>query len=122
MPTITVRSLGMNGDPLEGNGLNDFLSDIDAVGQIIGTRIKLFEGEWWENLQAGTPMFQSILGVENASQTQVISAILQSVINQTPYVLDIINLSCTYTPSTRALSFYAEVLTQFGTVVVSNGA
>lgn len=112
----------MNGDPLEGNGLNDFLSDIDAVGQIIGTRIKLFEGEWWENLQAGTPMFQSILGVENASQTQVISAILQSVINQTPYVLDIINLSCTYTPSTRALSFYAEVLTQFGTVVVSNGA
>lgn len=120
MPLITVRALGPTGDPLEGNGARDFLSDIDAVGQIIMTRIKLFQGEWWENLQAGTPMFQSILGQENASQTSVISAILQSRIASAPYVEDILNLVCTYTPATRHLAFSCTVRTQFGLINISN--
>ncbi len=120
MPLITVRSLGPNGDPLEGNGARDFLSDLDAVGQIILTKIKFFQGEWWENLQAGTPMFQSILGQENASQTQVIAGILQSVIASAPYYEETVALNCVYIPATRQIQFSAIVLTTFGLLSISN--
>lgn len=118
MPTISVRSLGTNYDPLYGNGQNDFLTDIDAVAQIIGTTLRLFKGEWWENLNIGTPMFQSILGQGGASDTAAISAILQNVILSCPFVTSISSISCTY--ANRKLSFSCTVLTQFGALQVSN--
>lgn len=118
--TIIVRSLGPNGDPLYGNGQADFLTDIDAVAQIITTTLKLFLGEWWENVLLGTPMFQSILGVGGASNTAAISAILQSRISSCPYVTDISSLVCTYNPANRGLNFSCTVLTAFGTLQVSN--
>lgn len=118
MATITVRALGPNYDPLYGNAQSNFLTDIDAVAQIIGTTLRLFRGEWWENLSVGTPMFQSILGQPGASNTAAISAILQNVILSVPYVTSISNISCTY--ANRALAFSCTVLTQFGTIQVSN--
>jgi hypothetical protein len=116
--TITVRSLGANNDPLYGNGANDFLTDIDAVAQIILTKLRFFQGEWWENSLAGVPMFQSILGQANGRNTSAIAAILQNVILSVPYVTSISALSCTY--NNRVLSFSCTVLTAFGTIQVSN--
>jgi hypothetical protein len=116
--TITVRNLGPNYDPLYGNSQANFLTDIDAVAQIIGTKLRFFQGEWWENLLAGTPMFQSILGQGGAGNTSAIAAILQNVIYSVPYVTSISNLTCTY--SNRALKFSCTVLTAFGTLQVSN--
>jgi hypothetical protein len=68
MATITYRKLDQNGDPLFGNGAANFVSDIDAVAQAIGTRLRLLQGEWWENTNAGTPLFQSMLGVSGAGK------------------------------------------------------
>lgn len=118
MATITVRSLGTNYDPLYGNGSNDFLTDLDAVAQIIGTTLRLFQGEWWEDLQAGVPMFQKILGQAGARDTTAISAILTAAIEGVPYVSSTSNVVCTY--ANRKLAFSCSVLTQFGTLQVSN--
>lgn len=116
--TITVRNVGPNFDPLYGNSQANFISDIDAVAQIIKTKLQFFQGEWWENLLAGTPMFQSILGQGGASNTTAISAILAAVITSVPFVTDITAISCTY--NNRVLTFSCTVETAFGTVQLSN--
>lgn len=116
--TITVRQLSASGDPIQGNGQSNFLSDINAVAQIIATRLKLLQGEWWESLNAGTPLFESILG--SGQNHSAVSLILQQQILDSPYVLSVSNVSSNWTPSTRAFSFSCSVQTQFGTLTVSN--
>lgn len=119
MAQITVRALDSSGDPLQGNGQNCFLSDLDAVTQIISTRLKLFEGEFWLNLADGTPMFQSILGSPGGQQNLgMIVTLLSQRITGTPYVTGITSLDASFTG--RALSYSATVATAFGTVTVTN--
>lgn len=120
MATITVRQLDTNWDPIAGNGQSNFLTDIDAVAQIIAQRIKLLQGEWWENINAGTPLFQSILGAAGSgSHPQTIALLLSQRILGTPYVTGVSNVSTSYNASTRAFQFSCAVETQFGTLGVS---
>lgn len=118
--TITVRRLDANGDPLRGSGLSNFLVDIDAVSQIIATRLKFLMGEWFENLTDGTPAFQALLGYPITKQA--LAMILSQRILGTKYVTGIRSLQVTYRPQGRNFAFYASVLTQFGTVSVTNQA
>lgn len=121
MSQIIYRSLGTDYDPLWGQGQRNFITDIDAVGQAILTRLKLFQGEWWSDQQDGTPYWQQIMG-QGASQRQQnkISLILQQRIFNTPYVLSLGRVIATFDSKSRTFSFYAEVNTQFGTVAVTN--
>jgi hypothetical protein len=115
-PVITYRQLGPNNDPI----WSSYVSNAAAVAQAIYTRLLLLEGEWWESTQEGTPLWQSILGVGGANNTQAISLLLQQRILGTPYVTGLTSVQASYIPSTRAFSFYAVVQTQFGQVVVTN--
>lgn len=119
MATITVRALSPTGDPLQGNGQNCFISDLAAVTQIIGTRLRLFEGEFWLNLLDGLPLFQSILG-SSASQRnlQVILNLISQRILGTPFVTGISSVNASY--QNRSFTYSAQVETQFGTVFVNN--
>ncbi len=119
MATITVRALGTNNDPLQGSGQNNFLSDLDAMVQIIRTRLLLFEGEWFLNMLDGLPLFQSILG-SSGGQTnlQLVMNIIAQRISQTPYVTSIGSVTATF--QNRTFAFSAQVETQFGTVTVTN--
>ena len=120
MATITVRK--NNSNPAAGvYNEPDFttaLEDLDAVTQIIYTTILLFQGEWWEYLNSGTPLFQQILGVYGATPATV-SAILQQRILSVPYVTGITGINCSFTAAIKAFSFSASVETQFGTVTIS---
>jgi len=119
MSTITVRALDANGDPLQGNGQNNFLSDVYAVAQIILTRLKLFQGEWWLNLNDGLPLFQSILGSSGSSRNiEIITNLISSRISQTPYVTGIVSFEVTFT--NRQLLYSGTISTQFGLISVSN--
>lgn len=120
MATITYRKLDQNGDPLWGNGQGSFVSDIDAVAQIIYTRLRLLLGEWWENLSLGTPLFQSMLGQSASDQAlQTVALLLKQRILGSPYVLSVYNSGITRTPGTRDTAYVAYVNTQFGTLIVS---
>ncbi len=116
--TISVRVLDPDGDPRRGNSLANFVTDIDAVAQILATRIRLFEGEWFENLADGTPMFQRLLGVPTNSAG--VALILRRRILETPYVVRINSMDVLYAPAGRNFVFVAEVETAFGTVTVSS--
>lgn len=126
MATITVRALDpVTWEPQYGNGQNNFISDLAAVAQIIATRCRLFTGEWFLNLADGLPMFQTnqggtkILGGSGSqANIEAIINIIALRITGSPYVIKITTMTSTF--QNRKFSFYAAVLTQFGTVYVTN--
>lgn len=119
VPTIIVRQLSPTWDPYYGNGLQNFLTDIDAVAQIIAQRLMLLQGQWFENLNLGLPLFQQILG--HSQSPQGVAALVRQQILSAPYVTGISAFVCTYSPTGRTFTFSANVNTQFGQVAVTNG-
>lgn len=117
MSTIRVRRLDANWDPEYGSGVNNYIYDLDAVVQIIETRMRLWFGEWWENLNEGLPMIQKILGKPGTSKN-IIDTLIQKRIIGTPYVRNIQSFSSTYVG--REYVCTAIVNTEFGTVTVTN--
>ncbi len=110
-----------NYEPQYGNGTADFIHDLAAVAQIIQTRLRLFEGEWWAAQNDGLPLWQSILSQSGSQGSQQqIQLLINNRILGTPYVQGISNINVGYNPSSRAFTYYAEVQTQFGVVVTTN--
>lgn len=118
MATIIYRKLDDNYEPLFGQSQANFISDNEAVAQAILTRLKLFMGEWWEDLNDGLPLWQAILG-HSAKQPPVNLAIQQRIV-LTPYVITMDAVNSSYQSDTRGYQFSASVATQFGQVQVSN--
>lgn len=113
-PVISVRKLNSNHDPIYGNGPADFLTDIDAVAQLIDCALLLFQGEWWADTSYGLPLFQLIVG--KGSNPQVNALLIQQTIMSVPFVTGISDVSLTYTSATRTFSYTATVQTVFGTI------
>lgn len=121
MATISVRRLDANYEPVYGQGQLAFLTDLDAVAQIILTTVRLLEGEWWEDVTQGTPLFQTILGTTAGQKAlQASSAALQARIESVPFVTSLSNVSASFSKTDRTFSFSCLVQTQFGTLQVSN--
>ena len=114
MPSILYLRLDASYDPLFDTASQ--LSDLLAVAQAIQTRLMLFQGEWWENLNEGTPMFQQILGYRrqtSAGQDLATSALVTRIMG-TPYVTAVHNVQMSFNPTTRLYTFTATVYTSFG--------
>ena len=118
MATITSIALDPNYEPVFASQ-STLLTDIDAVAQIIGTRLRLFQGEWWESLTEGTAMFQTILG--HGKNLQAVASILRARILGTPYVNSISTVAISFNPYTRQLSYSCNVQTAFGQLTISTG-
>lgn len=117
---MIYRRLDSNGDYIIGGGVNEFLSGVEAVAQAIITRIKLLKEEWWENLDEGTPLWQSILGqVAGDKAKKTIDTILLKRIQNTKGVNSLESYDSTFDPQTRNYSFSAVVNTDYGTTTVS---
>ena len=116
--TTTAIALDADYEPIFASQ-SALLADRDAVAQTIGTRLRLFQGEWWESLTDGTPLFQGILGA--GRQLAAVSAIIQRRILGTPYVLSISNVSISLNRASRALFYSCTVETAFGPISVSTG-
>jgi hypothetical protein len=118
MSAITYLLLDADYDPVFDP--NAALTDLDAVRQVIVTRLWLFMGEWWENLNLGLPVFQSILGqLASPSGIAAMQALIQQNILGTPYVTGVTSVGVNFT--TGRLSYTTTVQTAFGTVV-TNGS
>jgi len=116
--TISAIQLDDKYEPIFA-GQQQLLTDLDAVAQTIGTRLRLFQGEWWESLTEGTPLFQSILGP--GRQLAAAAAVIRTRILGTPFVTSISNVSITLNRASRALSYSCTVQTAFGVITVSTG-
>lgn len=129
MATITVRQLNASWDSVRGNGLACFLEDIDAVAQIIETTLKLWQGEWWENLNAGVPYLAQALGQSgSARQQQIFALSLQQAIlgiNNSvgiAVITGVTNVTVNFNPTTSVYSFTAVAQTIFGPITVKSSS
>ena len=118
MATITVRALDPDTwEPLAGNGQDSFISDLQAVTQIIATRLKLFQGEWFLDLLDGLPLFQNILGSSGSvTNLKVVVNLISQRIKLSPYVTLVTNVKASY--QNRQFKFSATAETSFGNVFI----
>lgn len=108
---MRVRALTSTGDYSFGQGQSNFLINTPAcVGQLVETTLRLWQGEWYLDLLAGTPWLQQILGVFNLKS--VVDMILQGVILSVPGVDSIQSYSSAYV-GVRNLSVTATIVTEF---------
>lgn len=70
---MKYRKIDSKGDYSFGSGFSDFIYDKNAIAQAIKTKILLFYGEWWEQIDDGIPMFQSILGAYDTETVKLAS-------------------------------------------------
>jgi hypothetical protein len=110
---MKYRRLSPTGDYVFGFGKTSFYADADAVAQAIQTKLKLFRGEFWEDLDDGLPFFQQIAG---SRDKDAIDLLIRSRILDAPNVQTIVSFSSTL--QGRRYTAAAEVLTTFGTITV----
>lgn len=117
---MKYRKLDESGDYTFGLGNSGFYKDADAVAQAIQTKLKLFEGDWWENPTDGLPLFQSILRTPGTSENITsVDLMVQSRIMQDPHVNDITSYSSSYQGGKYTAQ--AVVETDFGSITVGVG-
>jgi len=111
---------GGSGDYSFGNGMSNFVTDLNAVVQAIYTRIYLLYGEWWEDTENGMPLWQKIMGASGSPQhIAAVDLIVQTRISETTGVTSIVNYSSTWDSSVRKYTFTCTVNTDYGTATIS---
>ncbi len=107
---MRVRRLGSDGDLVTRGKM--FLSGREAIAQTIVTRLKLFLGEYFRDVNDGTPWFQNILGkFENIN---AVEALLRNRIARSPGVVRLLSFNMQFDLETRSLSIQTQVLTKYG--------
>jgi hypothetical protein len=48
----------------------NYVKDKDATVLAVQSKLTLLQGEWWENLEDGTPYFQHILGLSGSDASK----------------------------------------------------
>jgi hypothetical protein len=116
-PSISYLLLDQAYDPVFADGTS--LTGTQAVAQAILTRLKLFLGEWWENLNLGLPVFQSMLGQLGSPRgIAAMQLAIQQNIAGAPYVTAVTGVVVAFTNG--QLQYTAQVQTAFSPTTVSN--
>lgn len=117
--SATVRDLLLNDDhdiDLTGADLG-LVSGGDAVRQAADIRLQFFAEEWFLDLSAGIPWFQSIL-VKNPN-TPAISEIFRAELLATPGVALVEQLGLNYSAVNRTLVINWRATTDLGELIAS---
>ncbi len=116
---MRVRAQSASGDYTFGQGGANFLVNSPAaVGQLMSTRLKLLQGEWFVDITDGTPYSTQILGTgtrllyDNAVQQRILG---------TPGVIGIAAYASSVNTTTRQLVVQATVDTLYGQITINEG-
>lgn len=108
---MRVRRVDANGDMVFGGNQAAFHRDTpDAVAQVVESRLNLWLGEWYLDLDEGTPYQTQILG----KYTQLTrDPEMQARILGTPGVTELAAYGSTFDPQTRSFSVSARIITAY---------
>lgn len=113
---MRYRKLSDSGDYTFGNGQADFYRDVPAaVGQAVQTRLRLWLGEWFLDIEAGTLYMQSVLGkhsLEAADRT------IQARVLGTQGLTAFENYVSAIDPDDRAMTARFDIDTIYGPTAV----
>lgn len=115
---MRYRQLTATGDYKFGNGIADFLIDSPAcVGQAVLTRMRLWQTEWFLDVNAGTPWLSSVLG---RGTIPLYDIVIRRRILDTPGVTGIVDYASNLDRTTRTLSVTLTINTLFGQTTISS--
>ena len=89
----------------------------DYVEQKLRTKLRLFLGEWFLDLDKGVPYFQDIL--KKQTSLRVISGIFKDQILGTPGVIELREFVIDYIDETRDFTLKFTVLSQEGEITIN---
>lgn len=108
---MRVRRVDENGDMIFGSNQAAFHRDTpDAVAQIIESRLQLWEGQWYLDLDEGTPYETQVFGKRTEAMRD---PALRARILDTPGVSEIASYTSVLNRDTRGFSVSATVTTNF---------
>lgn len=111
---MKYRRISQTGDYVFGYGNTSFVTDLEAVRQAILTKLKLFQGEFWEDLDDGLPFFQQIAG---SRDKDTIDMLIRSRILATPKVISIQTFTSKIIEGRRYMATIS-INTAYGTTTV----
>lgn len=112
---MTIRKLDDSGD-IATSG-TQFISDQGEIAQNIGSRLRLFSGEYFRDILDGTPWFSQILG-KGQSEDVRDSAIKRRVL-LTDQVSSIYKYETDFDRGTRIFKATIGVVTPFGQEIIT---
>lgn len=90
-----------------------------AVSQAIKTTLALLQKEWWEDVTAGVPLFQSILGQPGTTdRIAIVDMLYKKAISGVQDVISIQDFTSGY--EDRTYTFACSVTTKYGIVAVTS--
>lgn len=109
---MRYRKLGPDNDYVFGNGQLDFWQDVpEAVGQSVVTRLLLWLGEWFLNINDGTPYTLGVLGKYSITNADIV---IQDRVATTTGVEDLSAYQSTLNPDTRGMDVEFSIDTIYG--------
>lgn len=109
---MRYRKQSIDGDYTFGSGLLNFYIDTpEGVAQSVQTRILLWLGEWFLDIDEGTPFMQGILGKHSKSTAD---ATLQDRILTTDGMVSIDDYESVIDPETRKFRVTGKLNTIYG--------
>lgn len=114
---MRYRKMTPDGDYMLGRR-DQFLYDHKAVAQAVVTRLKLLQGEWWEDVDDGLPLFQEILNTFYAPdhRAERVDLIFSERILRTRGVSEILSFDSSINMQTRTYSAQCRIQTIYGKV------
>lgn len=95
---MTRRDFDSDGD----YAINSFITESPATIQAVATRLRLFRGEWFLNLESGIPWFQRVfVKPANLSRTE---RLIKDTISQTEGVGELLEFNMVFNAESRGTS------------------
>ena len=91
-----------------------FIDNVDAIAQTVGTRLKLFYGDYFRDSTVGFPFFQ--LFPSRVASVGSKNAAIREVILLTPGITEILRYESDFDLQTRGFTVNAEVMTTVGVI------
>ena len=113
--SVSYRKLDEYGDYTFVHSMADFYNDAAAVAQAVKTHLLLLYGEWWEDTEDGTPLFQEILRRSMSDKSvQAVDLIVKDRILDVDGVDAITKYKSTVNKRTRVYEAEVELATIYG--------
>lgn len=113
---MRYRKLDANGDMVFGGDQAAFWVNVpDAVGQAIGTRLRLNYGEWFLDITDGTNWATGVLGTQTQATRDMI---LKARILATQGVTQLLQFAPSFDGNARKYTVVAAVNTEYGVTQV----
>ncbi|WP_426576667.1 hypothetical protein ACP179_20265 [Xenorhabdus stockiae] len=113
---MRYRRQDANGDYSFGQGDNTFLINFpETVAQAVKTRLDLWRGDWFLDVEEGTSYREAVLEKNYTSALALEERILE-----TEGVTEILSLDVTRDPNTRKITITATINTHYGKTTLTS--